>query len=261
MYNEKGIPFEKAYNFRDMGGHTSHDGRSMNQGILYRSDELSRLSKTDLVNFHTLNLRVVIDLRTPNERKTKLDRLPPDSDIRIISIPIYPKRDDPNRLKKKLWFVTGKFKDFDFEEFTRTFYNKIAFEHTAQIGEIINLLSNTEILPALIHCSGGKDRTGFISACIQLLAGVPRETVMNSYLLTNTLFKPHLNRYIRYFRWMTFFQLTTEQIRPVFEARREYLEDTLDAVFEKYGSIDNYLIEACGVTKETISGLRRLLFA
>ncbi len=259
MYHEKGIPFENVYNFRDIGGHTTQDGRRIKQGILFRSDEMSRLSKKDLKKLNELKLRTIIDLRTPNERRSKPDRLPPHNTIRLISVPIYPKKEDPNRWKKKLWFVTGRFKDFDFEKFTRTFYRKIAFEHTAQIGEIITLLSSPENLPALLHCSGGKDRTGFITACIQLLAGVPRETVIESYLYTNVLFKPHLKRYILFFRWMTLFQLTTEQIRPVFEARKEYLDTILDTVFEKYGSIDRYLREACNVTEETLSRLHRLI--
>jgi len=60
---------------------------------------------------------------------------------------------------------------------------------------------------------------------------------------------------------MTLFQLKTEHIRPIFEARREYLDDTLDAVFEKYGSIDKYLRRACGISQETISRLHHVLLS
>ena len=42
---EKAFEFEKLYNFRDIGGMTTSDGRKMKAGVLFRSEELSKLSR------------------------------------------------------------------------------------------------------------------------------------------------------------------------------------------------------------------------
>jgi len=49
------------------------------------------------------------------------------------------------------------------------------------------LLSDEINLPVLIHCKAGKDRTGIVSAIVQLLVGVPFDVVLEEYLLTNNL--------------------------------------------------------------------------
>jgi protein-tyrosine phosphatase len=39
--------------------------------------------------------------------------------------------------------------------------------------------------PLLYHCTGGKDRTGWMTAIVLTAIGVPRETVTRDYLLSN----------------------------------------------------------------------------
>src|SRR5690606_39585929 len=41
-------------------------------------------------------------------------------------------------------------------------------------------------VPALFHCTAGKDRTGMIAALLLEWLGVPREVVLDDYELTNT---------------------------------------------------------------------------
>ena len=62
-------------------------------------------------------------------------------------------------------------------------------------------------LPALIHCTAGKDRTGLIAALVQLLAGVSREVVVADYLLTNRLYAPRARAFTRTMRWISLFRV------------------------------------------------------
>ncbi|WP_366249529.1 tyrosine-protein phosphatase [Terribacillus aidingensis] len=64
--------FEKLYNFRDIGGLPTKNGRMMKTGILFRSGELSRLSKKDFKKFNQLNINSICDLRTLNEQKSNI---------------------------------------------------------------------------------------------------------------------------------------------------------------------------------------------
>ena len=58
------IAFEACFNFRDLGGYESRDGRHTRWGRLFRSDTLHRLTAADAEMFHDLGLRTVIDLRS-----------------------------------------------------------------------------------------------------------------------------------------------------------------------------------------------------
>lgn len=141
----------------------------MKTGVLFRSDELSRLSFSDQKTLRRLNLKLICDLRTPNERVRTLDRIPKKFEMRLVNIPIYPHRKDLSRLKF-VHFLNSKSDGYDFKNLIKEYYRSFAFEHTEKINQIVTLLSDENNLPALIHCSVGKDRTGFISSLIQLLA-------------------------------------------------------------------------------------------
>jgi protein-tyrosine phosphatase len=259
MHNQHLLKFKGTCNFRDIGGYEAQDGRTMKWGALFRSDELSRLSSEDLIKLQQLNLRTICDLRAPKERKSKPDRVPDKTNICIVNVPIYHRGQNANRLQKWLWLLTGKLRDFDSELFMKDFYHSIAFDHATEIGEIMTLISDKRNLPALIHCKGGKDRTGFVSAIIQLLLGVPRKTVLEDYLLSNRFFEPQIARLIRYIRRMSLFRISPDRIRPVLEARGEYIQEAIDDILKTYGTIEGYLLKACGITRKSIISLHDLL--
>lgn len=230
----------------------------MRSGMLFRSDELSRLSGRDLEKLQQFNVKLICDLRTPNERRSKPARIPKGDSIQIVNIPFYHQYQDFTRLSF-FWFLIGKSRKMDFETFTKEYYAHLAFGSTTQIRETIALISEKRNLPALIHCTAGKDRTGFISALIQLLLGVPRETVLQDYLVTNHFFEPRRKKYMQYMRWMSVFQISPERIQPLLEARREYLEDILDKILGAFGSVEAYLKEGCDIPASRIRDLKQLL--
>jgi len=114
----------------------------------------------------------------------------------------------------------------------------------------------------LYHCTAGKDRTGVFSALVLLTLGVPRETVLADYALTNKYLlngisaadskkmlasNPGMDR------------LTPAQREVLLAADPAYLESTLRQINERYGSFDNYRRTALGVTDEDVQQLRSRL--
>jgi protein-tyrosine phosphatase len=61
------VLLENAYNFRDLGGLPTTDGRALRHGRLYRSDGLHRITEGDRAALASLGLRTVIDLRRPHD--------------------------------------------------------------------------------------------------------------------------------------------------------------------------------------------------
>jgi protein-tyrosine phosphatase len=258
MDNKRHFQLDGASNFRDIGGLITQKGYLMKSGILFRSDELSRLSNNDLEILKRLDIKLIFDLRTPNERKSNLDRIPQNKGIKLVNVPFYNQYNNSTYLQLFELFISKRTR-LDYKHYFKTFYNKIVFEQTHQVNQIITMISDPRNLPAIIHCSAGKDRTGIISALIQLVAGVPRNTALEDYLITNRYYQPRMNKYRRYFQWMDRFQVSPGHIFQIFEARLEYLDEVLDEIFDAFGSIEGYLNNACGIDADTIFNLQKLL--
>src|SRR5690606_32755446 len=125
--------------------------------------------------------------------------------------------------------------------FRKNYYHHIAFDRTTQIKEIITTLSHEEHLPALIHCTAGKDRTGYIAALIQLLVGIPYETVVEEYLMTNRFYESRMEKLIKMIKWITLFQVSPERMKLILMAQRVDLDEVHDNIIRNYGSIEAYL--------------------
>ena len=76
---ERLVALEGAFNFRDLGGYPSADGRVTQWGRLFRSDTLHELTEGDVEVLRGLGLTTVVDLRTPKElARTGRGRLGPE---------------------------------------------------------------------------------------------------------------------------------------------------------------------------------------
>lgn len=67
-------------------------------------------------------------------------------------------------------------------------YRAFVSDNTQQFAGLFGQLLADDT-PLVFHCTAGKDRTGFAAALILLALGVPREVVMQDYLLTNGLYR------------------------------------------------------------------------
>jgi protein-tyrosine phosphatase len=251
-------PFEKLSNFRDVGGLRTGDGGVLKTGVLFRSEELSRLTERDAATLREFGIRSICDLRSPEESRKKAARLADGTAIRVVNIPLHDPDQESSRTRL-LGFLFGKTGGDRYREFGKSYYHHLAFERTSRMREILTMLSKEENLPALIHCSAGRDRTGFVAAVIQLFAGVPYETVMEEYLRTNDYFGPRLDRFVAALRVMTLFLVPAERVRSIAMAQPEFLHEVYERILQNYGSVEGYLGEGCAIERDTLEELKRRL--
>ncbi|MBO1578483.1 tyrosine-protein phosphatase [Bacillus sp. XF8] len=258
VQKERVNQFDGLYNFRDIGGQETKDGRRMKKGVLFRSDELSRLSQQDIENMKHLQIKLICDLRTPSEQKSKPSRIKQKHGVELVNISIHDKSQEFTHFEF-FKFLVGKSHTIDFEKIMKEMYQNIAFSSCHEIKQVIQLLSEQKNVPALIHCTGGKDRTGYIAALIQLLVGIPYEVVRDDYLFSNELIGPRMKKVEKFIRWMSLFQASPERIKPMLEVRPEYLDEVYYKIVEKYGNVEAYLLQACHLEKRSIQNLKQLV--
>lgn len=73
---EKQIEIKKVNNFRTLGNIRNSDGRTIREGIFYRSGHLHQLTRRSFKKLTHLGVREIIDLRNSKEISRKPDRLP-----------------------------------------------------------------------------------------------------------------------------------------------------------------------------------------
>lgn len=248
------LPVEGAHNLRDLGGYATADGQRLRWGALYRSDALGDLSDEDVAYLERLALRRVVDFRSAAERERAPDRLPEAAGLVVVERPIAGEGLDPKALQDRILSgdATGDELAGLLVEGNRAFVTEFRGVYAAFLRD----LADPDNLPTLFHCTAGKDRAGFAAAVALLAVGVPRDAVMRDYLLTNDYSAEHTERTLRLIRFFSFFRADPDEVRPIFEARREYLNAAFDTIEAKFGSIDAYLRDGLGVDAALRTRLR-----
>jgi protein-tyrosine phosphatase len=241
--SERRLPLACCNNFRDLGGYETEDGRVVRWNRLYRANALSKLAPSDTEYLSGLGIKLVCDFRSDRERF-----LSPNSLIgraRQVDLPVDQEGVDPEEMRRKI--RTGGLVGLGVEATMRNAYRAFVTEYSAVWAAMFWRIARPENIPSVVHCTAGKDRTGFASALVLYALGVPEQTIVEDYLLTN-YYMQNLFRFV--LRWVplySFFRTEPEDLLPLLEARRQYLQTSLDAIKESYGSIDAYLEQALGV--------------
>ncbi|GAA3409959.1 tyrosine-protein phosphatase [Paenibacillus hodogayensis] len=259
------IPFEGTHNFRDMGGYPTIDGRKVKYGLFYRSDELSRLSEKDLESLQSLNIRTIFDYRDDDEAQKKPDPVIPDvMNIRIpaIEAELRPRMNMPSDSesagKEGYFFINliknGFFKSFRGDETMTTLYTKLPIKNPSY-KRLMETIQNPDNLGLLHHCTAGKDRTGIGAALILLALGVPENTVMEDYLLTNETMKA-FNRNLLERLAAHADEAELQNIGHMLEIKEAYMDAALGSIKQTYGDYETYFSEEFGLTKSRREALQ-----
>jgi len=248
-------------NFRDIGGYVTTDGRVVRAGRVYRSGMLGAATDDDLATLAALGLRTVIDLRTqPEVDAFGVDRLPGLASL--VRLPIPSAGADPVVVKA---MQTGRFPYLpDLAEVNRGYVS----DDAERLGDALELLSDSANLPAVVHCLGGKDRTGVISALLLTILGVPWATARVDYLRSNEFYKGTLDdpqnplsraMVVRFGHPPDFGD--EESKREFFVLRPAYIDVVLDEVTKDHQPIADFVSNKLGLTDATVERLCSELLA
>lgn len=241
------IPLNGSINFRDFGGYPTAQG-IVKWRQLFRCGSLAMIEAPAHREFAELGISMICDLRRDDE--VEMSPSPEHGPFACRRhIPIEPGssamlreslQDPAQCAEDRLRFMT---------EITR----EIAANHLAEYRQLFECLLETEGA-FLLHCSAGKDRTGFGAALILAALGVDEATIMQDYLLTNeakSLFDFMGSRMRDFYGD----HVDEDSLLAVTGVREEYLAAALAEVKRSYGSMEVYLDEI-GVDRRVREALR-----
>jgi len=244
------LPFTGAHNFRDLGGYKTSDGKTVKWGKVYRSDNLHSLTDEDLKYMERLNIKSVVDFRSDEERNEEPDRLTPDMTPILLPIKFEPEGVTEN-LTRDLTFG-----NLDSSNLLRDFNIILVKEFTEEYREFFRHIVDNGGEPFLLHCTAGKDRAGFGSAMILTVLGVPREKIIEDYLLTNTYVSDHVDRKLLETELKTFFRADSDNLRKINFVEERYIQAAFDTIDSHWGGMDQYISEGLNLTEEDIGKIR-----
>jgi len=231
------IELAGVLNLRDVGSYPVTGGGSVRWRALLRSDALHQLDRGGLAVLAGLDLRTVLDLRTQPETQaapSALDGL----GARVTHISIL--RGDLQALPLELEAI----------------YRYMVGECAYAIAEAIGALCTADALPALVHCSAGKDRTGIVVALVLAVLGVPDEVIAADYALSSRYLDPDSTQAIGQLQAST--GLGDRLTRPLLTSPPALILDLLSWVRAAGGSVEGYLLDH-GLSQAQLDQLRSAL--
>lgn len=220
-----------ATNFRDLGGYVGQDGRAVKWRRIFRSDHLAGLTSADQALMAELGVTRAIDFRGKAEGAAYAYAIP--------GVAYHPLVIEPTVVQRALELqATGRaLTAQDAVVLMQDTYRGFVHENAARFAELFRLLLASDA-PTVFHCTAGKDRTGFAAALILMALGVPRETVMQDYLLTNNLYRRPAGMGSH---------APEEVLAVLWRVQEEFLDAALHMVDQDYGGVQAYLVDVLGV--------------
>ena len=238
------LPLAGAYNFRDLGGYPTGDGRWTRWGRVFRSDTLQELTEADLSLLRDMGLATVVDLRTSTEVERDGRGKLRDEPVHYINLSVLPEEGGESQAapapegddigERYLWYLEAG---------------------GASLATALTMVADGEGHPLVFHCTAGKDRTGVLSALVLGCLGVLPGAIVDDYVHTASRLDLIVERLRRH-------PVYGKDIDDVPQARFRVeaiaMERFLAGVDERYGGPARWAL-AAGVPASALDDLRMWL--
>jgi hypothetical protein len=249
------VALEGSFNFRDLGGYATGDGRTVRWGRLYRSDALHELTPADVAHLRALGLRTVVDLRTERE----LDRsgrgpLEPEGiafhHLAVVKEGVRGDGTAEGAAGREAVGAPAPVGDDLAERYL--WYLDVGGD---AIAGALTLFGGAEHYPLVFHCAAGKDRTGVLAALVLGILGVDRDTIVADYVITAERIRLILDRW----RAEPGFAERMAKVPPSrFSVEAATMVGFLDGLQTRYGGARSWALGA-GVEAATLDRMSDLL--
>ena len=214
MTRDRILVWDGCVNVRDLGG-LPLEGGETRYGVVVRADSIRALSERGWQALLDYGVRSAIDLRASDELAVDPSG---DAPIPVVHSPLASSDLD--------WWSM------------RDGYLEVLERSRPQFASVFGLLAQAQ-KPVVVHCQGGRDRTGLVVALLLALAGTDFETVAADHALSEQNWAPYLDAF--YAGADTEQEL--ERRRRVTAPAGRAVVEVLEEVERRYGGARRYLAE------------------
>ncbi|MGK6319638.1 tyrosine-protein phosphatase [Sphingomonas sp. DT-204] len=248
--HSRALPLQGGQNFRDLGGYRTRDGRTVRWGLLYRSGAMNGLTEADFAYLDRIGIRTVCDFRSTDERKAAPVRWPDGKAPKVFA-------DDYKLDMGGLDFRAAKSWNGDqAHRMMASLYPRLLEQFNGQYRRMFEQFLAGNV-PLAFNCSAGKDRTGVAAALILTALDVPRETVIQDYLLSNRHFDPRRAVTADDSVSQGWKQLPPPVLQAFMGVDRSYIEAVFRVIDAYPGGPEAYLRDKLGLSGADLVALRR----
>jgi protein-tyrosine phosphatase len=169
------LAWDGCVNVRDLGGLPLEGGGETRFGIVVRADSIRALTKEGWQALADYGVRVAVDLRGDDE--VELDPLA-ELPIEVVRFPM------PGGVVPVVWEWPSM----------REAYLGLLGRFQGELTAAAVTVARSEA-PVVIHCHGGRDRTGLACGLMLRLAGVSLKTIAADHALSDENWAPHNERW------------------------------------------------------------------
>jgi protein-tyrosine phosphatase len=234
-------------NVRDLGGHPTRDGGEIRFGAVVRADSIRQLSDTGWRALVDYGVRTVLDLRGDHERA---EDPPAELPVEVVHVPFMEASESEwaalepefERIKQRTSAGPAR---------TRDVYLLFLEHFRSNVGASVRAVARAPEGGVVIHCVGGKDRTGLLVALLLHVAGVAVEEIAADYALSEERLRP------REAEWLSRAETDAEraEIRQISRTPAEAMAGVFEELERRYGTVERYLA-AAGVEEADLEHVR-----
>ena len=238
------VSLEGGINFRDIGGYINTQGRTVKWRKIMRCGHLARLSECDLDTLEAIGVSKIHDFRRTEEQEQS-----PSCAVRAEFIDDYQIHiGDISRFWEFLF--GGELTADSSHQLVVNSYRSCIEAVIPAFSRFMRHIVDNADSASVFHCSAGKDRTGMAAALILSALDVPRQTIVDDYMLTIEhydsdalieIVEGHL-RAAKVESW------DRDWLIPYCSVHQDNIVAFLDAIDEQYGDVKTYLTSALGLS-------------
>jgi len=247
------VSLDGGINFRDLGGYVNHHGKTIRWRKLLRCGHLANLSDQDLDTLESIDVTKIHDFRRKEEQIQS-----PSCAIRADFVDDYQiSIGDISRFWEFL-FEGELTPDSSHELVVNSYRSCIDVVIPAFSRFMRQILDNADH-SSIFHCSAGKDRTGMAAALLLSALDIPRETIIQDYLLTREYYDSSklidiIEGHLRDANVQTW---ERAWLTPYVSVHEDNIVAFLDAIDQRYGSMNRYLTDGLGLTEDDLHNFQQ----
>jgi protein-tyrosine phosphatase len=246
LQRSRELVWDGCLNVRDLGGHATQDGAETRYGEVVRADSLHQLTGDGWQAVVDYGIRTVVDLRMDEEREGEP---PPGAPVDLLHLSLF---DDDKAVFAEIDAAAEAAPDVP--SATREVYLLFLEHFKTNVAAAIRAVADAPEGGVVVHCMGGKDRTGIVTALLLGLAGVDDDQIATDYALSEERLRP------RHELWFAEAETEAERVRlqRIAQTPAASIAGVLAELERRYGGVEGYL-RAAGLNDDELRRARARL--